>query len=361
MTHSDLKRWLLERNPDTLATLWQQADATRREHVGNAVHLRGLVELSNHCRRLCAYCGLRAANRDVPRYRMSPDEVLDAARQAVRLGFGTVVLQAGEDMQLDCQTVAAIIRNIKTETDLAITLSLGERTFDELAAWREVGADRYLLRFETSNARLFAQIHPSAPGQICDRIGQLKTLRDLGYEVGSGVMVGIPGQSTDDLARDILLFRELDLDMIGVGPFLPHPDTPLGQATTRSHSNDRDATTNDALTTFKVIALTRLVCPNANIPSTTALATLEGPGGYITALQRGANVVMPNVTPVIYRQQYKIYPDKACFYDNTEQTCADLRAQLSAIGRHVGTGRGDSPNRAGRPGAAGIQSSGKST
>lgn len=359
MTHAEIKAWLQQRDPAELQTLWGRADAVRRAQVGDAVHLRGLIELSNYCTRLCGYCGVRAANQQLTRYRMPADEIVACARTALQQGFGTVVLQAGEDATLTGPWVAELIRRIKAETALAVTLSLGERPEAELAAWRAAGADRYLLRFETSNAALFAEIHPPHPVRSRDRVGQLRELRRLGYEVGSGVMIGIPGQSYDDLAADIALFRELDLDMIGVGPFVAHPDTPLGRGLGPQALPAGVQVPNDTLTTYQVLALARLACPRANIPATTALATLGGADGQTLALQRGANVIMPNVTPTAYRRLYQIYPDKACFYDGQEATAAVLRERLAAIGRTVGTGRGDAPNLQGRVCAADAATKGE--
>ena len=225
---TEILGWLRETNPERLEELWRRADETRRQHVGDAVHLRGLVEISNFCARQCAYCGLRAGNENLVRYRMLADEILAAAQQAVKFGYGTVVLQAGEDYGITADWLAEIIRQIKAETPLAVTLSLGERPDNELAAWREAGADRYLLRFETSDRNLFDEIHPPLGNRECDRIAILRRLREFGFEVGSGIMVGIPGQTYASVANDIALFRELDLDMIGIGPFIPHPATPLG-------------------------------------------------------------------------------------------------------------------------------------
>jgi biotin synthase len=275
---------------------------------------------------------------------MTDEEVLACARQAVAFGYGTVVLQAGEDPGLRREWITDVVRRIKGETPLAVTLSLGERSDDDLVAWREAGADRYLLRFETSNRELYDHIHPPRPGEASDRLAILRRLGQLGYEVGSGVMIGIPGQTYDDLARDIELFGELELDMIGVGPFLVHPDTPLGDPDFRPLVPEGDQVPNNELMTYKVIALARLVCPRANIPSTTALATLNKRNGRELGLVRGANVVMPNLTPPKYRVHYEIYPNKACLHETAGacQTC--LQARIVSLGRDVGAGRGDSPN-----------------
>lgn len=344
MNHREIVTWLRETDAASLAELWRMADATRQAHVGGEVHLRGLIEFSNYCMRLCAYCGLRASNDQVTRYRMSAEEILDCVRQAVALGYGTVVLQSGEDPLTRTEWMADVIRRIKAETSLAVTLSLGERSDEDLATWRAAGADRYLLRFETSNRALFERIHPPRPDGPTDRIPILRRLRELGYEVGSGVMIGIPGQTYDDLARDIELFGKLDLDMIGCGPFLPNPQTPLGDQDTWESAPEGDQVPNSELMTYKVIALTRLMCPRANIPSTTALATINTQNGRELGLVRGANIIMPNLTPAEYRIHYEIYPNKACIHE-TAQACSQcIRARIRAIGREVGTGRGDSPN-----------------
>jgi biotin synthase len=336
-----LAAWLRERDPSALERLWVRADAVRAAHVGDAVHLRGLIEVSNHCVRHCLYCGIRACAEGLARYRMSAGEILACAREAARLGYGTVVLQSGEDPGLTREFVAGVIRAIKTETGLAITLSLGERDDDDLRAWKAAGADRFLLRFETSDPDLYRRIHPSLPGTVSDRVAQLRRMREIGYEIGSGVMVGIPGQTWDTLAGDIELFRDLDVDMIGIGPFLPSPRTPLGgEAADRLRASDGEQVPNDELTTLKAVALTRLVCPEANLPSTTALATLDPATGRELGLARGANIVMPNVTPPQYRVLYEIYPGKACVHETAEACRHCLERRIHSIGRRVGTGPG---------------------
>ncbi|MFB3893820.1 MAG: radical SAM protein [Phycisphaerae bacterium] len=397
MNRSEIIEWLVQDDAAALERLWRRADRIRREHVGDEVHLRGLVEISNHCRRQCHYCGLRAGNTRLARYRMTAGEILDCARQAVEFDYGTVVLQAGEDAGLEAGWMAGIIRAIKAQTPLAVTLSLGERADDELALWRQAGADRYLLRFETSNLGLYERIHPATadcelrnancelPGnqgrrQTPDdpqfgfhnsqlehpRFAILRRLRELGYEIGSGVMIGIPGQTYEDLARDIEAFAELDLEMIGVGPFLPHPRTPLGELRSANcevriegatngptrgnsqfaiHNPQSPQVPNDELTTYKVVALARLICPDANIPSTTALATLNRADGRELGLARGANVVMPNLTPPQYRAMYEIYPAKACTFESAGECHDRLAGRIAAMARRVGTGRGDSPRR----------------
>jgi len=335
VNRQEIIAWWREGDPGRLESLWRRADAVRREWVGDAIHLRGLIEISNHCVRGCAYCGLRAENRGLARYRMTADEVLAAARKAVEFGYGTVVLQSGEDYGLATAWLADVVRQIKAETPLAVTLSLGERPQADLDAWRQAGADRYLLRFETANRALYERIHPALSGRRSDRMAILRALRELGYEVGSGVMVGIPGQTVEDLANDLETFRALDLDMIGLGPYLAHPSTPLGREPQVSEVADSEAMT------YKMLALARLMCPRANIPSTTALATVNPEDGREQGLQCGANVVMPNLTPPAYRTLYEIYPGKACVHETAEVCNTCLRRRILSLGRTIGVGRGD--------------------
>ena len=390
LEYDEILAWLREQDPQRLASLWQRADETRRACVGDAVHLRGLVELSNHCARQCAYCGLRAGNTGLARYRMTAEEVLAAAHQAVDFGYGTLVLQAGEDYALSAGWVAQVVGRIKRETPLAVTLSLGERQPQELELWRAAGADRYLLRFETSDAALFNLIHPGLGGRASDRIAILRQLKALSYETGSGIMVGLPGQTYESVACDICLFRELDLDMIGIGPFIPHPQTPLGNPelwrqfaphkedlvradhthasraerghfcprvgamahAPRTHAHGRTEMSalpsrwaptqvpNTELMVYKTVALARLVRPDANIPSTTALATINRQNGRELGLKRGANVLMPNLTPVKYRSLYQIYPAKACITETGTACNRCVHVRIGAIGRHIGVGPG---------------------
>lgn len=349
MEKREVLTWLRSTNEAELSRLWHLADRVRRDNVGDEVHLRGLIEISNICVRSCGYCGLSIHNDHIGRYRMTADEIVACAHEAKGFGYGTVVMQGGEDPGITREWMAALIRRIKAETGLAVTLSLGERSDEEYLAWRESGADRYLLRFETSNRKLFDRIHPPLPERTSDRIAILRRLKEMGYETGSGIMIGIPGQSYDDLADDILLFRELDLDMIGVGPYIPHQATPLGNPDATGCADPDEQVPNSEEMTYRVIALSRLVCPRSNIPSTTALATLNTQSGRELGLSRGANIVMPNVTPRDYRALYEIYPAKACI----DETAADCRScmtrRILSIGRSVGTGRGDSPNRSRTP------------
>ncbi|MGO8676298.1 MAG: [FeFe] hydrogenase H-cluster radical SAM maturase HydE [Limisphaerales bacterium] len=337
---SETLAWLRETDPRRLEMLWRQADELRRVRVGDAVHLRGLIEVSNYCARQCAYCGLRAGNRGLARYRLGADEISASARQAEGFGYGTVVLQAGEDYGIKADWIAGIVRRIKAETGLAVTLSLGERSTQELELWRKAGADRYLLRFETSDRALFDAIHPPLGRRPSDRLALLRRLKDIGYETGSGIMVGLPGQSYESVARDICLFRTLDLDMIGIGPFIPHPKTPLGNGECRPSAVNGEQAPNTELMVYKAVALARLARPDANIPSTTALGTINKLNGRETGLKRGANVLMPNLTPQKYRSLYQIYPAKVCIQETGDACNGCLRARLAAIGRSAGSGPG---------------------
>jgi len=339
MNKSEILNWLYAESEVSLNDLWARADHVRREHVGNEVHLRGLIEISNYCTRRCGYCGLNISNTSIERYRMTDAEILSCVADAVSYGYGTVVIQAGEDSGIKAEWMADVVRKIKQTTQLAVTLSLGEREYDEFKLWRNAGANRYLLRFETSDKMLYDRIHPPKNGQHKDRIVILKILRDLGYEIGSGVMVGIPGQTYDSLADDILLFKELDLDMIGVGPFIPHPQTSLGNCRP-TLSSLAEQVPNTEMMVYKVVALARLVCPEANIPSTTALATINTASGRENGLMRGANVVMPNLTPTKYRSLYEIYPGKACIHETASQCRNCLEMRIKTIGRIVGKGQG---------------------
>ena len=335
-----IEHWLREDDEQKLEQLWDAADTLRKETVSDAVHLRGLIEISNHCVRRCTYCGLAADNKDMTRYRMNADEIFVCAEEAAGYGYGTVVMQAGEDYGIEAGWLADIVKRIKDNLPLAVTLSMGERPLEDLQLWRRTGADRYLLRFETSDTKLYKLIHPPLPKQTTDRFEILHQLKQLGYETGSGVMIGIPGQTFTTLANDIDTFRRYDMDMVGVGPYIANPLTPLEQNGLDHKITSEDQVQNTEMMTYKVIALTRLVCPESNIPSTTALATINKKSGRELGLSRGANVVMPNVTPVEYRMKYEIYPGKACLNETAKQCQGCLATRIASIGRTIGTGYG---------------------
>jgi biotin synthase len=343
---NEILEWLHEEDPIRLQSLWRRADLVRRKRVGDAVHLRGLVEFSNVCARNCLYCGMRAGRHSLARYRMTEVEIVACARKAVAHGYGTVVMQSGEDPGLDIEWLSRIIRLIKRKTPLSVTLSCGERSREDLVCWRAAGADRYLLRFETSDRALWHRIHPRRKQDAQDRIEILGWVRELGYETGSGIMVGIPGQTWDSLADDLEWFRRLDLDMIGIGPYVPHADTPLGRVFHRSDQDPNPSQVpNTELMTYKVMALTRLLCPCINIPSTTALATINPKHGSELGLRRGANVLMVNMTPLEYRVLYDIYPAKACIAEMPQIQRKRVAALLADLGRSAGVGPGGSLRR----------------
>ncbi|MBN2340736.1 MAG: [FeFe] hydrogenase H-cluster radical SAM maturase HydE [Deltaproteobacteria bacterium] len=297
-------------------------------HVGDNVYFRGLVEVTNRCHLNCYYCGIRR-DRDIPRYTVQADDILAAARLCSRLGFGSLVLQSGEirsDSYVNfiCDIVARIKRETRTvqqPNGLGITLSLGVFSRTQYQRMFDAGAHRYLLRIETSDDSLFARLHPPAQS-LAERFEALNTLREIGFQVGTGVMIGLPGQTTRMLAQDVFTFKRLDVDMIGMGPFLPSSDTPMGHAQILSSAQRLQLGLN-------MIAVTRLVCKDINIASTTALEGLH-PHGRLLGLQYGANVAMPNLTPAENRVNYKLYDDKP-----TAQSVDGAVAAIESIGRRV--------------------------
>ena len=323
LTKNELKTLLQDNSIND--ELFKISDEVRKLNVGDEVHLRGLIEFSNICKCSCKYCGLRKDNTKLERYRLTPEEIINFAKKASEYGYKTVVLQSGEDAYFSKEDLTKILKEIK-KYDLAITLSIGEKTYEEYKAYKDAGADRYLLRIETTDKNLYEQMHPNMSFE--NRVRCLKDLKSLGYEVGSGCLVGLPNQTLDSLANDILFFKEIDADMIGIGPFIPNPNTPL--------SNEKGGTFELAL---KVMALTRLLLPTINIPATTAMETLN-PNGRIIALQSGANVVMPNVTEGDYRRKYEIYPGKICISDTPAHCRNCISGKIKSIGRTISTDYG---------------------
>lgn len=279
---------------EDFSAVYAAADECRRSAVGDTVHLRAIVEFSNHCRRQCRYCGLNANNPNLRRFRMTPDEIVQAARQAADAGYHTVVLQSGEDAWFTPKVLGDVVRRIKAEAGLAITLSCGELPEEAYAYLRRCGADRYLLKHETADPALYEKLHPC--GTLENRVHCLKTLKRLGYETGSGFMIGLPGQTADIIAADLLLLCEINCDMAGIGPFIPHPDTSLGGEVAGS-----------AELTKRAVALARLLLPRCNLPATTSLGVLDS-SEKNNIFSCGANVVMRKVTPPEYRKFYEIYP-----------------------------------------------------
>lgn len=305
--------------------LFSLADKTREEYVGDEVHLRGLIEFSNICKRQCKYCGLRCEDKFIDRYRISKENIISYAEHAVNMGYKTIVLQSGEDEYYNTDLMCEIIEGIK-KLGVALTLSIGEKTYEEYKAFKEAGADRYLIRIETTDKTLYNQMHPNM--DFDNRVRCLENLGRLGYEVGTGCLVGLPNQTIESLADDILFFKEINADMVGIGPFIPHPHTPL-----------KDSATGSFTLALKVMALTRIFLKDINIPATTAMETLN-PNGRIIALQSGANVVMPNVTTTEYRAKYEIYPNKICINENPDKCKGCISAKIQSIGRTVSTSFG---------------------
>ncbi|HBX23335.1 MAG TPA: [FeFe] hydrogenase H-cluster radical SAM maturase HydE [Desulfotomaculum sp.] len=317
---------LLGARGEQIRDLFAAANRVRRSGVGNAVHLRAIIEFSNYCRKNCLYCGLRRDNKTLPRYRLVMADILDAAGRAASLGYRTVVLQSGEDPYYSAADIARLVEQIKARHDLAVTLSLGEHNRETYSTWRKAGADRYLLKQETSDPVLFEYLKPD--GSLQKRLQCLLWLKELGYQTGSGNMVGLPGQTTATLARDIALMRELDVEMAGIGPFLPHQDTPL-----------RSAAPGKLETTLVTLAITRLCLPRAHLPATTSLGTLT-PEGHKLALGCGANVIMPNLTPAGVRDKYMIYPQKADIKDDPVKAKRDIEDLLASLARPLATDYG---------------------
>ncbi|MDP8205102.1 MAG: [FeFe] hydrogenase H-cluster radical SAM maturase HydG [Candidatus Electryonea clarkiae] len=344
LTRVEILNWLLERDENRISELWDKADSVRKAHVGDDVHLRGIIAISNYCARSCLYCGINAANTGLNRYRMSLEEILDVVKGFESQEFYTVVLQSGENPGMKSSWITELVRRIKSETNLAITLSLGERSESDLAEWREAGADRYLLKFETSNSELYESLNPGKSGRWEKRLEVLNSLDRLEYEVGSGIMVGIPRQRFEDLVNDLQLFRELNLDMIGIGPYIPHPASNPGRIL-KPTEPDLDQVPNDELTTCKMLSLTRLLLPLANIPSTTSLSTISNGDEGAPGLRTGANVVMPDITPLMYKRYYDIYPsyhrEEDTDYENRNR---HLKESICSLGRKISDGPGTSLN-----------------
>ena len=309
--------------------LSQTACSVRQKHYGNDIYIRGLIEFTNICRNDCYYCGIRKSNPHADRYRLTPEQILDCCREGYRLGFRTFVLQGGEDSYFTDAVLVPIIKEIKKQyPDCAITLSLGERSYESFRALREAGADRYLLRHETANERHYKTLHPAAMS-FENRMQCLENLKALGYQTGAGFMVGSPNQTLENIAEDILFLKKLQPHMVGIGPFIPHKDTPF---------RDEPAGTAE-LTTF-VLSLLRLTLPRVLLPATTALGTAD-PMGREKGILAGANVVMPNLSPTNVRSKYMLYDNKICTGDEAAQCINCLKRRMESVGCRIVTDRGD--------------------
>ena len=307
--------------------LFQAVDDVREKHVGSEVHLRGLIEFSNICKNNCLYCGIRRDNKNIKRYHLKEDEIIELARKAVSYGFKTIVMQSGEDLYYTPEKMSYIIKEIK-KLDVALTLSIGEKSFEEYKAYKDAGADRYLIRIETTGKELYHRLDPEMNWENRHRC--LVDLKALGYELGSGIMVGLPGQSIESIADDLLYLKEIGVDMAGIGPFIPHPDTPLKDTEGKAFN-----------LSLRTMAIMRLLLPDINIPATTAMESLH-PNGRLMALQCGANVLMPNVMEEEYHKLYELYPGKPGMEGTPLHNKTSIGSKIESIGRKVGAGFGGS-------------------
>lgn len=314
-----------------LEALRQAAQAQAQQTFGNNVYLRGLIEFSNFCKNDCLYCGIRRSNRKASRYRLTPQEILECCATGYALGLRTFVLQGGEDFAYDDKRLAEVVAEIKRQyPDCAVTLSAGERKPEIYRQWFEAGADRYLLRHETANPEHYAKLHPTEL-RLSTRLECLRSLKEIGYQVGTGFMVGSPCQTVENLVEDLLFIKSFNPHMVGIGPFIPHKDTPFGKEDAGSAS-----------LTLKLISILRLLLPKANLPATTALNTLL-PNGHQQGILAGANVIMPNLSPQNVRDKYTLYDNKKHSGSEAAEGVAFLRKQLAEIGYEIPISRGDYP------------------
>lgn len=332
---------LLNTPMEQVQELFDTALAIKKETMGDEVYFRGLLEFSNKCAKNCYYCGVRCGRKNLHRYEITDEEVREAARFAVENNFASMVIQAGERTNksfIDRITRALDIIMKESDNNMGITLSLGEQAEDTFRKWRDHGATRYLLRIESSNRKLYEKIHPVDMLHSYDkRIEGLELLRKTGYQVGTGVMIGLPFQTVEDLADDLLFFKKMDIDMFGMGPYIEHEDTPLYQ-----YRHLLPPSEERFWMSIKMIAILRLMVNDANMAATTAMQTLYH-GGREKAMLAGANVIMPNLTPIKYREDYLLYENKPGLEQEKEDTVAYLEEIITGIGLKVGYGKKGDP------------------
>lgn len=317
------------RSAETAALLTEKAAAVRKSIYGKDVYVRGLIEVSNICKNDCLYCGIRRSNMNCDRYRLSKEQIMECAAEGYRLGFRTFVLQGGEDTYYTDDVLCDIVTGIKSQyPDCAVTLSMGERSRESYASLRRAGADRYLLRHETADKVHYESLHP-VEMSFDNRMRCLHELRELGYQVGCGFMVGSPNQTTETLAEDLKFIEEFKPDMCGIGPFVPHKDTPF-----------RDHPAGTVELTCYLLSIIRLIHPPVLLPATTALGTIHSEGREM-GVQSGANVVMPNLSPVSVRKKYELYDNKICTGEESAQCKDCLSARMESVGYRIVTDRGD--------------------
>lgn len=317
-TKAELQKWIACPQEE-FHWIFEEADKLRQELYGDNVHIRGIIEFSNYCKRQCAYCGLNSTNTNAIRYRMEPEDIIHTAEAGWQAGYRTVVLQSGEDPFFTKELLGEIVKSIKKKTGLSITLSCGELPREDYAYFRECGADRYLLKHETADAEIYARLHPC--GTLANRLNCLKDLKALGYETGSGFMVGLPGQTPGVLAADILQLAAIPCDMAGIGPFVPHPGTALGNLPPGSTELVK-----------RCVALTRLVVGKIHLPATTALGVLS-PNATQEIFSCGANVIMRKLTPSNLRKYYEIYPAEFRDMGDIQSARTELEAFIKGMGR----------------------------
>ena len=329
LTPEEFRQLLTGCDAEILRYINKQAQEVALLHFGNKIYIRGLIEISNCCRNNCYYCGIRKGNPNIERYRLSRESILNCCKQGYELGFRTFVLQGGEDPALTNDQIEMTVARIRQEyPDCAITLSLGEKSHEAYERFFRAGANRYLLRHETYNEPHYRQLHPAEMSGK-QRLQCLADLKEIGYQTGTGIMVGSPGQTVEHIIEDLLFIEKLRPEMIGIGPFLPHHDTPFA-----GHPNGT------VEQTILLLSIFRLMHPAALIPATTALATLI-PDGRERGILAGANVVMPNLSPREERKKYELYNDKASLGAESAEGLAALQKQLNAIGYEISTERGD--------------------
>ena len=309
--------------------LFALAQETAQKSFGRQIFVRGLIEFTNYCKNDCYYCGIRRSNKNAARYRLTQEEILECCRAGYGLGFRTFVLQGGEDYFYSDEDIAAIVRAIKAQhPDCAVTLSIGERTRKTYALWKQAGADRYLLRHETADFAHYAKLHP-AELSAANRQQCLYTLKELGYQAGAGFMVGSPYQTAENLADDLMFLQKLRPQMIGIGPFIPHHDTPF-----------KDEPAGSVELTLVLLAVLRLLFPHVLLPATTALGTLA-PGGRLLGIKAGANVIMPNLSPQNVRGKYLLYDNKLHTGAEAAEALNELQREVASIGYRIVSARGD--------------------
>ena len=329
LTPEEFRQLLTGCDAEILRYINKQAQEVALLHFGNKIYIRGLIEISNCCRNNCYYCGIRKGNLNIERYRLSRESILNCCKQGYELGFRTFVLQGGEDPALTNDQIEMTVARIRQEyPDCAITLSLGEKSREAYERFFRAGANRYLLRHETHNEEHYRKLHPEEMS-LKHRLQCLQWLKEIGYQTGTGIMVGTPGQTLTHLVEDLLFIEQFQPQMIGIGPFIPHHDTPFGTEPAGSVGM-----------TLKLLSLFRLMHPSALIPSTTALATLS-PDGREKGILAGANVVMPNLSPREQREKYTLYDNKAAFGAEAAEGLRALAQQLETIGYRISTDRGD--------------------